>query len=64
MVVGVAHGSRRLRCLEPDPFNAREGGGGDTWWVGYDGLICVGLSKPLKVVVKRLGGEGTSSELW
>jgi hypothetical protein len=40
------------------------GEGGVTWWVGYDGLICVGLSKPLTVIVKRLGGEGTSSELW
>jgi hypothetical protein len=40
------------------------GEGGVTWGVGYDGLICVGLSKPLTVIVKRLGGEGTSSELW
>ena len=63
MVVGVAHGSRRPSRLESDPFNAH-GGGELAWWVGYEGLICVGLSKPLAVVIKCLGGEGTSSELW
>ena len=38
-------------------------GGELAWWVKYEGLICVGLNITLILVIKRLGGEGTSSEL-
>ena len=49
--------------IDPDPFNAR-GGRELAWWVIYDGLICVGLRIALILVIKRLGGEGTSNKLW
>lgn len=38
--------------------------GEDVWWVRDDGLRCVILSLALILVVKFLGGGGTSSRLW